>query len=74
MKPTFQPVRANILPAEPIFTQRSRMPGCAISGCGRAVEHDMLPDLVADRDRVVAHAELGQQRQVLDRRDGGRSD
>ena len=31
-KPTFQPVRPNILPAEPIFTVRSRMPGHAISG------------------------------------------
>ena len=26
-KPTFQPVRPNILPAEPIFTVRSRIPG-----------------------------------------------
>ena len=30
----------------------------------RPVEHHVLPDLVADRDGVVAHAELGQQRQV----------
>ena len=68
-KPTFQPVRANILPAEPIFTQRSRMPGKAISGRWlRVVEHHLLPDLVADGDGVVAHAELGQQGQVLVRR------
>ena len=32
MKPTFQPVRPNILPAEPILTVRSRMPGRAMSG------------------------------------------
>ena len=34
-KPTFQPVSEKILPAEPIFTQRSRMPGIAISGMWR---------------------------------------
>ncbi len=31
-KPTFQPVSPKILPAEPILTVRSRMPGSAISG------------------------------------------
>ena len=30
-----------------------------------AIEHHVLPDLVADRDGVVRDAELGQQRQVL---------
>ncbi len=34
-KPTFQPVRLKILPAEPILTVRSRMPGSAISGWWR---------------------------------------
>ena len=29
-----------------------------------AVEDDVLPDLVAERDGVVADAELGQQREV----------
>ena len=47
-KPTFQPVSEKILPAEPIFTVRSRMPSIAISGNVAApVEHDMLPDFVA---------------------------
>ena len=33
-----------------------------------AVEDDVLPDLVADRDRLEADAEIGQQRQVLGRK------
>ena len=71
-KPTFQPVRLKILPAEPIFTVRSRMPGSAISGRVAApVEDDVLPDLVAERDRVVADAELGEQREVLVGEDRG---
>ena len=38
-----------------------------------AVEHDVLPDLVADRDRVVADAELGEQGEVLVAEDRRRS-
>ena len=65
-KPTFQPVSEKILPAEPILTVRSRMPGIAISGTWRTpVEHDVLPHLVANRDRVVLHAKAGEQLQIL---------
>ena len=63
--PTFQPVSEKILPAEPILTVRSRMPGRAISGTmAVTVEDDMLPDLVADRDRVELDAERGEQVEV----------
>jgi hypothetical protein len=34
-KPTFHPVRLKILPAEPIFMVRSRMPGSEITGVWR---------------------------------------
>ena len=65
-QPTFQPVSEKILPAEPILTVRSAMPGKAASGTWRAaVEHDMLPDLVGERDRVVRDAGLGEQRQLV---------
>ena len=67
-KPTFQPVSEKILPAEPILTQRSRMPGIAISGiCRRAVEDDVLPHLVADRDGIEFLAEARQQLEILAR-------
>ena len=66
MKPTFQPVRANILPAEPIFTQRSRMPGKAdqrmVARPSNTTCSQTSSQTAID---VVAHAELGQQRQVL---------
>ncbi len=65
-KPTFQPVSEKILPAEPIFTERSRMPGIAISGHMAApVEHDVLPHLVADRDGVELLAEAREQLEIL---------
>ena len=69
-KPTFQPVRLKILPAEPIFTralahalERQHRPVAA------AVEDHVLPDLVGDRDGVEAAAEIGEQRQILVRED-----
>ena len=31
-QPTFQPVKENVLPAEPMVTVRSRMPGSVASG------------------------------------------
>ena len=72
-KPTFQPVSEKILPAEPILTVRSRMPGIAISGLmAAAVEHHVLPDLVADGDRVVRYAEVGEQREILAAEDRAR--
>ena len=38
---------------------------------GAAVEDDMLPDLVGERDRVGTDAGLGEQRQLLARRTSG---
>jgi hypothetical protein len=40
-------------------------------GVAAPVEDDVLPDLVAERDRVVADAELGEQAQVLVGEDRG---
>jgi hypothetical protein len=67
-KPIFQPVSEKILPAEPTLMVRSRMPGIVISGiCLVAVEGDVFPDLVADRDRIEFLAELRQQFEILAR-------
>ena len=88
-QPTFQPVSENIFPAEPMRTQRSRMPGRLISGgtC-LVVEDQMLVDLVADDDGVrflndsrkrrqfvaVEHAADGIERRVDDDGAGLRTD
>ena len=49
---------------------RSRMPGMVISGiCSRPSKIDVLPDLVADRDRIELLAEPRQQFEVLARID-----
>ena len=58
IQPTFQPVIEKILPAEPILTIRSAMPGkAAIDVEGAAVEEEMLPDLVGqDRSHPSAIA------------------
>ncbi len=50
-RPTFQPVRAKILPAEPIFTARSRKPSIARPAHGRGRRTHVLPDLVGNHDR-----------------------
>ena len=70
-KPTFQPVSEKILPAEPILTQRSRMPGKRDQRqVPAAVEDHVLPHLVADRDGAGLFAEARQQFEVLAAVDG----
>ena len=57
-QPTFQPVKENVLPAEPIETVRSRMP---VDGRERdvlAVEGEVLVDLVGDDEQVVLDRDL----------------
>ena len=56
-QPIFQPVNENVLPADEIVTVRSRMPGKRRERDVLAVEHEVLVDLVGDRDQVVLDAQ-----------------
>ena len=54
------------MPAEPILIVRSAMPGSVAIGVKRrAVEHDMLPHLVADDDEVVLAGDGGDRFQLV---------
>ena len=65
-QPTFQPVSEKILPAEPDLHRPLRHAGKRRERqMLAAVEHDMLPHLVGEGDRVVADAGLGEQPQLV---------
>ena len=56
-QPTFQPVTLNVLPSEEIVSVRSRHPGQrGERDVLEPVEHEVLVDLVGDRDQVVLAA------------------
>ena len=56
-QPIFQPVKLKVLPAELIVSVRSAMPGNVHERSVLAVEHQVLVDLVGERDEVVLDAQ-----------------
>ena len=67
-QPIFQPVHENVLPPDEMVTVRSRMPGHRRQRHVLAVEHEVLVDLVGDRDQVVLDAQPRDQLELVDAR------